>query len=80
MGSPSAMFLDMLEWHPSLDTERSTPSAKAVRGKCLSDKPADSAALWNMALRVEADMVFPTGGAVVSRSVVVLSGVIHGNM
>ena len=31
------------------------------------DKPADSAALWNMVLRVEAEMTFPTGEAVVSR-------------
>ena len=46
----------------------------------LSDKPADSAALWNMALRVEAEMVFPTGGTVVSRSGVVLFGATHGSM
>ena len=33
-----------------------------------------------MALRVEAEMVFPTGGAVVSSSGVDMSGVIHGSM
>ena len=46
----------------------------------LVDKPALSVALWNMALRVEAEMAFPTGGAVVSRSGVELSGVIQGSM
>ena len=47
---------------------------------CLADKPAHSAALWNMALKVEAEMTLLTGGAMVSSSGVELSGVTQGSM
>ena len=65
------MLLDMLYGDSSLKTERSS---------FLSERPAANVARWNMALRVEAEIVLPIGGAVVSRSGVVLLGLMPGSM
>ena len=70
LGGPSAMLLDVLKRDSSL--ERSSPPPLSEAATCV--------ALWNMALRVEAEMVFPIGGAVVSKSCVVLSGGTQGSM
>ena len=75
LGGPRTVLLDMLYGDSSLKTERSSPT-KAVGGVVL----AANVARWNMALRVEAEIVLPIGGAVVSRSGVVLLGLMPGSM
>ena len=77
---PSAVLLDVLQRNATLETERSSPTPEAMGVYCLANKPADSAALWNMALRVEAEMAFPTGDTVLISSGVQLSGVTQGSM
>ena len=79
VGSPSSVLLDVLQRDACLKTE-DLPRLRLWGVYCLVDKPADSAALWNMAWRVEAEMTFPTGGAMVSKSGVKLSGMIQGSM